>query len=64
MVLIIFELLILFSLDYIPKTEEEDIVFTLAMVIIHIIHGTYSSPLLSIFRETSQDLHLSQFSFS
>ena len=26
----------IFSLDYIPKTEEEDIVFTLAMVIIEI----------------------------
>ena len=26
----------IYSLDYIPKTEEEDIVFTLAMVIIEI----------------------------
>ena len=26
------------SLDYMPKTEEEDIVFTLAMVIIEIDH--------------------------
>ena len=29
------------SLDYIPKTEEEDIVFTLAMVIVHIFHIVY-----------------------
>ena len=27
---------LIYSLDYIPKTEEEDIVFTLAMVIIKI----------------------------
>ena len=27
---------LIYSLDYIPKTEEEDIVFTLAMVIIEI----------------------------
>ena len=29
---------LIYSLDYIPKTEEEDIVFTLAMVIIGIDH--------------------------
>ena len=27
---------LIYSLDYIPKTEEEDIVFTLAMVIVEI----------------------------
>ena len=34
----------IFSLDYIPKTEEEDIVFTLAMVIIEIDHVFKTRP--------------------
>ena len=38
MTVCVYYFLILCSLDYIPKTEEEDIVFTLAMVIVHIVH--------------------------